>query len=344
MKALVKYAAGDGNVEIREVPQPACGENQVLLEVEACGICGTDLHVYHDTFRNFPPVILGHEFAGRIVDMGKCVAGVALGDRCCVLGATAVTCGRCTYCRQGEFMFCRERRGMGHGVNGAFTRQVAVRPDQLYHLPDNLPTELGALVEPLAAAVHAVCEISVVRPGDVALVSGPGPMGMLCFLLLAAQGIPSIVVGTSADAARLALARRLGAVATIDVTREDLSRVVRAHTGGQGIDLALECAGAAASARSCLDSLRPLGRYTQVGHFGKTVELNFDHVAFKQLQVRGSVGYTADTWSRTLRILQHGRLPIAEIVTHRLPLERWREGFDLCERKEALKVLLLPAA
>lgn len=344
MKALVKYAAGEGNVEIRDVPQPVCGEHQVKLQVEACGICGTDLHVYHDTFRNFPPVILGHEFAGHVVETGRAVAGVSLGDRYCVLGATAVTCGRCAYCRQGQFMFCRERRGMGHGVNGAFTKEVVVRPDQLYRLPDNLPTELGALVEPLAAAVHAVCEISSVRPGDVALVSGPGPIGMLCLLLLVSQGIPTVVAGTSHDLARLNLARRLGAIAAIDVTQQDLGETIRAHTNGMGVDLALECAGAAASARSCLDNLRPLGSYTQVGHFGAKVELNFDHVAFKQLIVRGSVGYTAQTWSRTIRILERGALPIAEIITHRLPLARWHDAFDLCERKEALKVLLSPAA
>lgn len=344
MQALVKYAPGDGNVEIRDVPPPLCGEYGVKLQVEACGICGTDLHVYHDTFRNFPPVILGHEFAGTVVEVGDSVASIKRGERHCVLGATAVTCGRCAYCRQGEFMFCRERRGMGHGVHGAFTREVVVRPDQLYRLPENVPTELGALVEPLAAAVHAVCEVSVVRSGDVALVSGPGPMGMLCFLLLAAEGVPTIVAGTTQDATRLALARRLGALAVVDVTAEDLGEVVRAHTDGRGVDVALECAGAAASARACLESLRPLGSYTQVGHFGKQVELNFDHVAFKQLNVRGSVGYTAETWSRTLRILQHGRLSVSEIITHRLPLERWREGFDLCESKQALKVLLLPAA
>lgn len=344
MKALVKYAKGEGNVEIRDVPEPVCGDHQVKLEVDACGICGTDLHVYHDTFRNFPPVILGHEFAGRVVEVGKAVAHMPSGGRYCVLGATAVTCGQCDYCRQGEFMFCRDRRGMGHGVNGALTRFVTVRPDQLFRLPDGLPTEQGALVEPLAAAVHAVCEITDVRAGDVALVSGPGPIGTLCLLILASLGVPTIVAGTAADGVRLELARRLGAAAAVDVTRADLGAIVQQHTGGRGVDVAFECAGAAASARACLDQLRPLGRYTQVGHFGRDVELNFDHVAFKQLRLNGSVGYTAETWSRTLRLLAQGRLPVSEIVTHRMPLDEWRQAFDLCERKEALKVLLLPGA
>jgi L-iditol 2-dehydrogenase len=342
MKALVKYACGEGNVELRDVPEPACGEREVILEVHACGICGTDLHVLHDTFRNFPPVILGHEFAGQVVEFGRKVLEIRTGDRFCVLGATAVTCGQCHYCRQGEFMFCRERRGMGHGVNGALTRFVAVRPDQLFRLPDDLSTEAGALVEPLAAAVHAVCEITAVRPGDVALISGPGPMGALCLLLLVGQGVSTIVTGTEADAARLELARRLGATATVDVSREDELARLHELAGPDGIDVAFECAGAAPSVQLCLDVLRPLGRYTQVGHFGRNLSLNFDPVAFKQLRVAGSVGYTAATWRRSLRILAQGRLPITDIITHRLPLDAWRHAFDLCENKAALKVLLSP--
>ena len=342
MKALVKFAPGEGNLELRDVPEPSCGERNVILEVQACGICGTDLHVYHDTFRNFPPVILGHEFAGQVVEVGRAVREIRTGDRFCVLGATAVTCGQCRFCRQGEFMFCRDRRGMGHGVNGALTRFVSVRPDQLFRLPDELSTEAGALVEPLAAAVHAVCEITEVRPGDVALVSGPGPMGVLCLQLLVSQGVPTIVTGTAADGARLDLALRLGAVAVVDVSREDPQARMEEHTGPDGVDVAFECAGAAASVQLCFDALRPLGRYTQVGHFGRNLSLNFDPVAFKQLRVSGSVGYTADTWRRALRILSQGHLPITDIVTHRLPLEEWRQAFELCENKSALKVLLLP--
>jgi len=129
MKALVKFAKGPGNVEIRDVDDPPCGVDQVKLEVSWCGICGTDLNVYHDTFRNFPPVILGHEISATVVESGSKVQGLALGDRFCILGASAVTCGGCVYCRRGEFMFCPERRGMGHGVNGAFARYVVVRPD-----------------------------------------------------------------------------------------------------------------------------------------------------------------------------------------------------------------------
>jgi L-iditol 2-dehydrogenase len=343
MKALVKTAAGPGHVELREIPEPDPGPNQVKLEISACGICGTDIHVLHDTFRNFPPVILGHEFVGRVVEEGTAVRGlIDPSARYAVLGATAVTCGRCQYCHSGDFMFCAERRGMGHGVNGAFTRYTCVRPDQLFRLDDELPEEEGALVEPLAAAVHAVAEITSVRPGDVALVSGPGPIGILCLLVLRHAGIRTIVAGTGADATRLALAQKFGAARVVDVQRENLLEIVREETQGAGVDVAFEVAGVAASAAACLDALRPLGHYTQVGHFGRDILVPFDRIGFKQLRVAGSVGYTAATWARTMKLLGEGLRP-SRIVTHRLPLEQWQEGFELFERKTALKVLLTPA-
>ena len=342
MKALVKTASGPGHVDLLDIPEPDPAPGQVKLEISACGICGTDLHVLHDTFRNFPPVILGHEFVGRVVDEGSAVRGrVDRNARYAVLGATAVTCGRCRYCHSGDFMFCTERRGMGHGVNGAFTRYTCVRPDQLFRIDDSLPEEEGALVEPLAAAVHAVAEMTSVRPGDIALVSGPGPIGMLCLLVLRHQGIRTLVAGTTADAARLALAKQLGAARVIDVQRENLLEIVRHETGGSGVDVALEVAGVGGSAATCLDALRPLGRYTQVGHFGREIQVPFDRIGFKQLRVTGSVGYTVATWTRTMKLLAEGLQP-SRIVTHRLPLDRWQEGFDLFERKAALKVLLKP--
>ncbi|MPY86486.1 MAG: alcohol dehydrogenase catalytic domain-containing protein [Luteitalea sp.] len=340
MIAIVKTTPGPGHVELRDMPEPAPADHQVKLEISHCGICGTDLHVFHDTFPNFPPVILGHEFVGRVIEEGAAVRGrVDRSGRYAVLGATAVTCGRCRYCRSGDFMFCLDRRGMGHGVHGAFTRYACVRPDQLFRLDDNVPEEDGALVEPLAAAVHAVTEMTVVRPGDIALVSGPGPIGLLCLLVLVHQGIQTIVAGTTADGRRLALAREFGAARVVDVETNNLQDAVGAETGGTGVDVAFEVAGVAASAAACLDALRPLGRYTQVGHFGRHITVPFDRIGFRQLHVRGSVGYTAATWDRTLRLIARGLKP-SRIVTHRLPLERWHEGFELFERKEAVKVLL----
>src|ERR1700730_13095888 len=148
MKALVKFAPGDGNVDLLDVEEPSCGPAQVKVEVAFCGLCGTDIHVLRDTFRNYPPVILGHEFAGTVAEVGSKVTGVARGEKVACLGATTVTCGQCMYCVSGNFIFCAKRRGMGHGVNGGFTRYVVMRPDQLYRVPVDLPLEEAALSEP----------------------------------------------------------------------------------------------------------------------------------------------------------------------------------------------------
>jgi len=342
MEAVVKYAKGHGNVGLRDMPEPIPQDNQVLLEIACCGICGTDLHVYHDTFKNYPPVILGHEFSGKVVEVGKKVKGVELDETFSVLGAVAITCGECKYCRQGEFMFCANRRGMGHGVNGAFSRYAVARLDQLYAVPEGVSLEAAALVEPFAAAVHAVCDIARFKLGDIALVSGPGPIGLLIVKLLVAQGIQTLVVGTQEDSMRLEKAKSDGAARTLALGTEDLTAVIADLTKGRGVDIAFEVAGVEGSVRNCLDSLRPLGHYVQVGHFGKDLTVPWDHIAFRQLEISGSVGYTRDTWSQTMNILQQGKLNIEDTITHRLSLKDWKKGFDLMEQKQAIKILLRP--
>lgn len=342
MKALVKYASGEGNVDIREVDEPRCGENQVKLEIAFCGICGTDLHVMHDTFRNYPPVILGHEFSGTVVEVGRSVSDVTLGERVTGLGATAVTCGQCAYCKSGYFIFCSNRRGMGHGVNGAFTRYVVMRPDQLYRIPENFSLDEAAMSEPFAAVVQAVTEISHVRIGDTALVSGPGPIGLLCLKLLVAEGVRVIVAGASSDHERLQAAARIGAAAVVNIGEQSLSDAIQEHTGGVGVDVAFECAGHPGSVRGCLESLRPMGRYTQVAICGQDIQFPIDQIFYKQLTMSGSVCYTARTWERMMKIYAEGRVRMNDLISTKLPISEWRTAFGLCEDKRAIKVLMYP--
>ena len=343
MKALVKYASGEGNVEIREVEEPRCGDNQVKLEIAYCGICGTDLHVLHDTFRNYPPVILGHEFSGTVVEVGRNVNhNATLGERVTGLGATAVTCGQCEYCRSGYFIFCSNRRGMGHGVNGAFTRYVVMRPDQLYRIPENFSLDEAAMSEPFAAVVQAVTEITNVRIGDTALVSGPGPMGLLCLKLLVAEGIRTIVAGAPGDQERLNAALRIGAAAVVNIGEQNLREAIQDHTSGVGVDVAFECAGHPSSVRGCLESLRPMGRYTQVAICGQDIQFPIDQIFYKQLTMSGSVCYTARTWERMMRIYAEGRVRLNDLISNKLPISDWQTAFRLCDEKKAIKVLMYP--
>jgi L-iditol 2-dehydrogenase len=342
MKALVKYASGDGNVDIREVEEPRCGDHQVKLEIAFCGICGTDLHVLHDTFRNYPPVILGHEFAGTVVEVGRDVNDATVGERVAGLGATAVTCGECTYCRSGHFIFCAHRRGMGHGVNGAFTRYVVVRPDQLYRIPAHFSLQEAAMSEPFAAVVQAVTEIAQVRAGETALVSGPGPIGLLCLKLLVAEGARVLVAGTPGDQDRMAAANRIGAAGVINVGEQNLGQAIRDFTGGAGVDVAFECAGHPGSVRGCLESLRPMGRYTQVAICGQEIPFPIDLIFYKQLTMSGSVCYTTRTWERMMQIYAAGRIRLDDLISDTLPITEWRTAFGLCEDKKAIKVLMYP--
>jgi L-iditol 2-dehydrogenase len=342
MKALVKFAPGDGNVDIREVEEPPCGPGQVKVEVAFCGVCGTDIHVLHDTFRNYPPVILGHEFAGTVVEMGHNLPGITLGEKVACLGATAVTCGRCLYCISGNFIFCANRRGMGHGVNGGFARYVVMRPDQLYRLPVNLPLDEAALSEPFAAAVQAVTELTNVRIGDTALVSGPGPMGLLCLKLLVAERVKTVVAGAPGDDSRLEAALRFGAAAVVNVGERTIADAAREHTDGLGFDVAFECAGHESSVRGCLETLRPMGQYTQVGICGREIQFPIDQVFFKRLKLVGSVCYTAQTWDRMMRIFAQGHVRLNDLVSTKLPISEWRQAFELCTARRGLKVLMYP--
>lgn len=340
MQALVKCAPGVGNVELRDMEEPKVSDGLVKIAVTNCGICGTDLHVFHDRFPNYPPVILGHEFSGVVTETGDNVDSVAVGDRVTVLPASAVTCGSCYYCRQGKFMFCRKRRGMGHGVSGAFTKFVVVRQDQVYKVPEGLSLDVAAVCEPFAAAVHAVVETARPNSGDVVLLSGPGPIGLMCLKLLVSQRLKVIVAGASSDELRLQFAKDIGAAVAVDTSQQDLLEVVNNETNGRGVDVAIECAGVGPSVRNCLSALRPEGILTQVGHFGFDIEVNYDTVAFKELRIRGAVGYTAATWDRALRILEEGQVELSDLITHRMKLSDWRQAFDICEQKQGLKVLL----
>jgi len=340
MKALMKTKPGVGNVEIVDIPEPECTPNGVKVEVQYTGICGTDIHVYYDTFKNYPPVILGHEFSGIVREVGKEVKKIKAGDRVAVLGSTMVTCGECEYCRQGYYMFCKIRRGMGHGVSGSFTRYVVVREDMCYKIPEKVSFEEAALCEPFAFAVQAVEELTTFNVGDVVLLSGPGPIGLLCLSLIVAHGCKVIVAGTKQDALRFEIAKKMGADIVVDVTSESLDEIVNRETHGRGVDIALECSGAESSVANCLKSLRSLGKYIQCGIAGREIKVNFDTILFKQLQVFGCVGHSLKSWDRVISILEQGKVDLKPVITHKMPLSKWKEAFDMCERKEGVKILL----
>lgn len=340
MQALFKTKPGIGNVEILDIEEPTCPADKVKIDVKYTGICGTDLHILHETFKNYPPVIMGHEFSGIVAEVGEDVDTVKVGDRVTVLGSTAVTCGSCDYCKTGYYMFCNDRRGMGHGADGSFTKYSIVREDMVYKVPDHVSLEEAALSEPLACAVQAIEEMTTIHVGDTVLLSGPGPIGLICLSLLAVKGCKVIVAGTSADALRLKIAKELGADVIVNVSEEDLQAIIMKETDGRGVDVTVECAGIGQSINGCLQALKQLGKHIQVGIVGKEVTLDYDTVLYKQVQLFGSLAHSMKTWERVMRILEQRKVNLKPIITHKFALTDWKGAFDMCERKKGGKVLL----
>ncbi len=343
MEALVNYGPEDGAAELRVVPVPDPGPGEVLLRVRAVGTCGSDLHQYHGT-QSWPvrwPVTLGHEFCGEVAALSAGVAGWSIGDRVACETA-AYVCGVCAFCRAGRYNLCPRRLGFGYGIDGAAAEFVAARSALLHRIPHTVSWEEAALTEPCCVAANAVLEQSAPKPGDTAVVLGPGPVGLLCTALLAATK-PShlVVVGVARDAARLDLARHYGATRVITVGAEDPADVVRGLGDGLGADLVIDAAGVSATLRTALDVVRPGGQITKVGWGRAPLDFSLDPLVQKAATLRGSFSHTWATWERVLRLLGDGTLDVRPLIAT-FPLKRWREAFERMERGEVAKAVLIP--
>ena len=308
----------------------------------AAGICGTDLHIYHDEFKTKPPVVLGHELSGEVVALGEGVEDVALGSR--VTTETYFsTCGACRYCRTGHENLCLQRRSIGSAVNGGFTSYVVVPAKNVHALPESLSFAAGALTEPLACVVHGVLSTPTLTPGDVAVIAGPGAIGLLTLQVVKAAGATAVVLGTGADARRLELAQTLGADHTLNVEKNDVETLVRDLTlAGLGADVVYECSGAGPAAAQLLKLVRRQGRYVQIGLFGKAVAWDLDQVCYKELVVTGSNASVPSAWYKALALLKAGAVKTDLLISDRFPVTEWQEAFETFERKEGVKLLLTP--
>lgn len=343
MKAVMKVASGVGQVELRDIPEPEVGPGQVKIKVQAAGICGTDLHIYKDEFRSWPPVVLGHEVAGEVVAVGAGAEGVPLGQR--VTTETYFsTCGQCRYCRTGRANLCLNRRSIGSAVNGGFTNYVVVPFRNVHPLPDSVDYRAGALTEPLACVVHAVLTTPTVSPGDVAVIAGPGAIGLLTLQVVKAAGATAVVLGTNGDEQRLALAKQLGADYVVNVQQGDAAALVAAiTTEGLGADVVYECSGAGPAAQQLLTLARRGARYVQIGLFGKPVAWDLDQICFRELIVTGSNASVPSAWLRALQLLESGLVRTAPLITADYEVTDWKAAFSGFEQKTAIKTLLIPA-
>lgn len=345
MKAVIKYGKGKGMVELREVPEPKITkDDEVLIEVKAVSVCGSDLHIYHDAHPYWPPMILGHEFSGVIVDVGKSVTDWKAGDR--VVSETRIgSCGVCYVCQSGFPQVCEQKRPYGIGVNGAYAKYV-VGPARLLHsLPENVTFEVGAIVEPTAICITSILERSNLQAGETVLIIGPGPIGLISLAIAKVSGSSLIILtGRSKKGGlRLQKAQELGADLIIDTDQEDPIPKVLQATKGLGVDCLIETSGSAEAISKAFEMVRRLGRVCAIGITGgQEVSIPYDRGIFKGLRFDFCFSSSWTAWEKAIALISKGLLPIEKLITHRLPLESWEEAFHLLETRQAIKVVLIP--
>lgn len=323
-----------GQVRVGEVPDPTPGLGQVIVQVEACGVCGTDLHIAAGEFPPTPyPIVPGHEFAGSIVAIGPGAAGIRMGDRVAV--DPSIFCRYCGFCRVGKGNLCENWNATGDTVDGGFAQYVAVAAANCYQLPEQLSFRQGALIEPLSCAVHGLHRLAP-QPGDRALVVGAGTMGLLLVQLLARTGATEVAV-VDTNAARLPLATRMSATAT----GTSLAEV--ADAAARGFDLVVDATGVAPAIESALGVVKRGGKFLVFGVAAgdASVAVSPFQIYNDEITVLGSMA-VLNSFQPALDLLATGAVAADPLLSHALPLESYPEALDTVRRGEGVKVQVLP--
>lgn len=336
--AVVNYAPEKGSVEIREIDKPAIGEEDILLEVANVGVCGSDLHQWtadHSWPVNYP-VVLGHEFGGHIIEIGKRVTGWKEGDRV-VSETAAVIDPNNPMSRQGLYNLDPTRKGFGYGVNGAMTRFVRVPARCLHLVPANLAFEQACLTEPCCVAYNSIVENSRIKPGDRVIVIGPGTIGILCAAMARLCGAEVAIVGLEADKNRLAIAKQYGCVPIVG----DASEWAK-QRDGMGADLVVDAAGASATLKLAMQWVRPNGQITKVGWGPQPLGFSLDPIVQKNVTLQGSFSHNWPIWERVIALLSSGQLDVKPIIGGVWPVTEWHEAFEKMHKGEVVKSVLKP--
>jgi L-iditol 2-dehydrogenase len=343
MKALILENLRD--LKMRDVDQPAFGPRDVLIQVKACGICGSDVHGYDGSSgRRIPPLIMGHEAAGIISAVGFDVRSFQKGDR--VTFDSTVSCGECSFCKRGEVNLCDSRQVLGvscgdYRRNGAFAEYVTVPEHIVYSLPDSFAFEKAALIEAVSIAVHAA-KITEINPGSSAVVIGAGMIGLLAIQAFRVFGCTKILA-VDLDESRLALARELGADETYLATDPELLTKVKAATGAQGPDIAVEVVGAQKSILTAIEGVRSGGTVTLIGNLAPRVEIPLQVVVTRQLRLLGSCA-SAGEYKECIGLMESGAIKVDPLISALAPLSEGAVWFDRLYAREPglMKVILQP--
>jgi len=343
MRAVAKTEPGPGASLVEmDLRPPRAGE--VRLKIEVAAICGSDVHVYNWAPRVARsdmdlPVVMGHEYCGTVLEVGPGVTHLQPGDR--VAGETHLPCGDCYQCRIGKQHICQNLRIVGRHVDGCFAAEMVVPAIGTYRLPPDVPAEAAAVLEPLGCGVRPLLDEAVA--GATVAVLGAGPIGLFAIAGARALGAAE-VFATNRSEFRLDLAAAMGATVCLNPTREDVVRAVLERTGGVGADIVLESSGNPEALLQGLRLLRKGGTVLLIGMPSAPVELDLaSQVILKEAVLRGFHGREMfRTWERVVPMVRRGAIPTAPVITHRLPLADFEEGFAAAVERRAGKVLLLP--
>ncbi|MCX6090837.1 MAG: zinc-dependent dehydrogenase [Candidatus Atribacteria bacterium] len=343
MKAA--FFLGPGQMEVREIEKPVAGEGEVVLQVAACAICGTDVRIFqygHPKVK--PPHTTGHEIAGEIVEVGKGVEGYRVGERVTVV--TTISCGHCHYCRRGLQNLCPEQEYIGYHFPGGFAEylkipKAGVQKGNLLVLPEDMDLLEASLIEPLSCAINGQSYLHI-GLGETVLVIGSGPIGCMHVELAKNHGAGKIVIADiSSD--RLELARRVGADYYINSQKQDLKKEVMAVTDGLGADVIIVAASAGSAQEQALDMVAPQGRISFFGGLPKdkpTITFNSNTVHYKEVGVFGVFASHASQYEEAAQLIYSGRIPAKSLITHVIPLEKIVEGISMVKEGKALKAVV----
>lgn len=336
MKALVKKFPEKG-IWMETVDKPRIGHNDVLIKVEKTAICGTDLHIYNwDKWsaKNInTPLVIGHEFVGHIVDMGVEVNGYDIGQRVSAEGH--IVCGVCRNCRAGTQHLCPNTQGIGVNRDGAFAEYVAMPVQNLWPVPDAIPSNLAAFFDPFGNAAHCALEYDMV--GEDVLITGAGPIGIIATGICNHVGARNVIV-TDVNDYRLKLAKDMGATKTVNVTREKLDEVMQ-EARITGFDLGMEMSGNPTAFNDMLRNMYNGGKVTLLGMLPDETQINWDNIIFKGLSVKGVTGRKMyETWYKMTQMLLSG-FPLQNVLTHEISIDDFQQGFDLMASGQCGKVV-----
>ncbi|HXQ31876.1 MAG TPA: L-threonine 3-dehydrogenase [Steroidobacteraceae bacterium] len=338
MKALVKAKAEPG-IWMEDIPEPTYGPNDVLIRMRKTAICGTDMHIWHwdDWARRTikVPMAVGHEYVGDIVALGSEVRGLAVGDR--VSGEGHITCGYCRNCRAGRRHLCRNTVGVGVNRPGCFAEYMSLPAVNVFKLSPVISDEIASILDPFGNATHTALSFNLV--GEDVLITGAGPIGIMAVAIARFVGSRHIVI-TDVNPYRLELARRMGASRALDVRSDSLDEAMRSLKMEEGFDVGLEMSGVPSAFRELLRTMHHGGSVALLGIMPKDTGINWDEVIFKGLVMKGVYGREMfETWYKMSSMLQSG-LDISPVITHRLPVDDYRVGFETMASGQSGKVIL----